>query len=85
MKKTYEKPKVEVELFSLSQNIAACSEKVLFGPKGEDKACGTFFPPTDPFALENSVQSNARVQPFYDNDSCKCYYTAPRESGYFSS
>ncbi len=84
MKKTYEKPKVEVELFSLSQNIAACSEKVLFGPD-QTEACGTYFP-ADPFALENSVQSNAvRVPPFYDNDSCKCYYTAPRESGYFSS
>lgn len=83
MKKTYEKPKVEVELFSLSQNIAACSEKVLFGPREEDNACGNYFP-TDPFALENSVQSNVRVRPFYE-DSCECYYSAPKDSGYFSS
>lgn len=82
MKKTYEKPKVEVELFSLSQNIAACSEKVLFGPDKENEACGEYFPP-EPFS--STYSARGQFPPFYDNDSCKCYYTAPRESGYFSS
>lgn len=81
MKKPYVRPEVEVERFDLGQNIAACATKVLFGP--ESSSCGEFFNP-EPFSREGLQLQSVPYKPFYE-DSCDCYYTAPRDSGYFSS
>ena len=77
MKKVYKKPIVQVELFQLNENIAACATKVHFGPEDENDACEDYgFGGDDPFA--RSVEA----LPFYKG-SCVCYYTAPEGSGYF--
>lgn len=83
VKKPYVRPEVEVERFDLGQNIAACATKVLFGPEGDSKTCGEFFNP-EPFSREGLQLQSVPYTPFYEK-GCACYYTAPRDSGYFSS
>lgn len=81
MKKKYEKPFVVVELFHLNESIAACENKVLFGPDDNVNICGDygFGGDVQPFSLTEEIT------PFNDNYSCACYYTSPEASGYFGN
>ncbi len=78
MKKKYEKPSVIFEEFLLNEGIAACEMPVTFGPEDDVKVCGDYGFGGDvaPFSL------NDKKEPFYEA-TCQCYYTAPKESGYF--
>ena len=75
-KKKYEKPEIILERFVLIEGIAACATVVTFGPEDDIQTCGDYGFGGDvaPFSLE--------IKPFY-KDSCTCYYTAPKDSGYF--
>lgn len=85
LKRKYVRPQIEVEMFQLAQSVASCATKVLFGPQGETTACGNWgF--VDPFSVGPVKKaSTGMIYPFYENSSCECYYSAPRDSGYFSS
>lgn len=83
MKKRYVKPEVEIEYFHLCENVAACATRVLFGPDDGSGVCGDFGFPEDPFKAPRKMDA-AAIKPFYEA-SCVCYYTAPKDSGYFSS
>lgn len=84
MKKVYVKPRLEAELFSLGQNIAACSEKVTFSPD-DPEVCGEYFP-AEPFSYSLEKRSaQGQITPFHDVTTCYCYVTAPKDSGFFNS
>lgn len=78
MKRAYEKPMVEIEEFQLNESIAACDQKVTFGPDDTTGVCGDYGFGGDPFAR------SMKIEPFYEN-GCMCYYTAPKGSGYFGN
>lgn len=81
MKKKYEKPTVVIEEFHLSESIAtACENQVTFGPDDESEVCGDFGFGGGPFSI--SMYADGKIEPFYDG-GCECYYTAPKNSGYF--
>lgn len=77
MKKIYMKPIAVLEQFQLNESIASCDIPVTFGPEDDVETCGDygFGGDVSPFSLE--------IEPFYDNTTCQCYYTAPKDSGYF--
>lgn len=76
MKKTYTKPIAVLEQFQLNESIASCEIPVTFGPEDDIKTCGDygFGGGISPFSL--------KIEPFYEG-RCECYYTAPKDSGYF--
>lgn len=84
MKKAYQKPCMEMELYALDASIASnCNNIMNMGPGSSDgshQMCsdwGGMFP-------------NSRIRPysagtsFYEDHVCSCYYTAGGE-GYFTS
>lgn len=77
MKREYEKPIVMIEQFQLNEGIASCEYVVLFGPEDDVKVCGDYGFPAEPFSTYST-----KITPFYE-ETCQCYYTAPKKSGYF--
>lgn len=87
MKKVYEAPEVEIELYELDRSIASnCHIVVTNGPAapGHDK-CYDY--PDDIFD-DDVMASNYGARPhnvsFYDESTCDCYYTADGH-GYWQS
>lgn len=72
MKKAYEAPEVEIELYELDASVAAtCQQKPTYGP---DEMCEGF-EGGDFEVASRSSQKGATV--FYETDkSCDCYYSA---------
>lgn len=83
MKKMYIAPTIEVEYYTLDTSIASgCSEIVNMGPEINDhKACDGFenMFDEDPFPAARSGGAS-----FYDDGSCRCYYSSGGE-GYWTS
>lgn len=83
MKKEYETPKLEIEIYTLDASIASnCKTSVSMGPGyGEYDACEEF---------DFDIVMYSAETPFYDSDDekgggvCTCYYTAGN-SGFFAS
>ena len=74
MKKAYKKPNIEVEIYSLSESIAAnCDIVVNNGPAiGGHTGCDKYEDPFEGIALFSSASING---PFYDDGTCDCYTT----------
>lgn len=86
LRKTYMKPTIEIEVYSLSASIASnCGIVVSNGPAmGTHPQCDDY---VDPFggASGNTVSPMAtyNVQ-FYEDTNCDCYYSAS-DFGYWMS
>lgn len=84
MKKVYVAPVVEVEYYELDTSIAlGCGNVVTNGPAINDHtACDGFdvWGEEDPFARARSITGAS----FYDDGSCRCYYSSGGE-GYWTS
>ena len=86
MKKVYEAPTVEIELYCLDANIAShCGIVVHNGPAlGDYTQCDDY---KDPFGKIGDVASPMAPPynvSFYDEDTCDCYTTGG-DYGYWQS
>ena len=90
MKKTYAKPVIEIEAYTLSASLAAtCGNTVSLGPEAPGKTpCDEF---KDAFEVVSvipgiGIMSIAKNTPFYADGAanCDCYYTSGG-LGYFTS
>lgn len=81
MKKAYQKPFMEMELYALDASIASnCSNTVTLGPAlGEHTACREY-----DFGSFSMIRPYSENTSFYDDYTCSCYYTASGE-GLFTS
>lgn len=81
MKKAYQKPCMEMELYALDASIASnCSNTVTLGPAlGEHSACKEY-----DFGSFSMVRPYSERTSFYDDYTCTCYYTAGGD-GLFTS
>ena len=77
MKKVYEAPDLEVELYTLDASIASnCELVVSNGPEmGSHAACTDYI---EPFSLYSSRTVNVN---FYKDTNCDCYTTG--DNGYY--
>lgn len=87
MKKTYEAPALEIEVYELSASIASnCALVVDMGPEGPGaiKVCEDYYDKTgesrDASAASYSLPHNVQ---FWSEETCDCYYSAG--SGCFTS
>lgn len=88
MKKVYEAPVLEIELYELDCRIASnCAIVVDNGPQigNHTKVCDDY---EDPFkmsteSLGEELQGTYNVQ-FYEDTNCDCYYSAS-DYGYWTS
>ena len=84
MKKVYEAPEVEIELYELDKSIAShCGIVVHNGPElGTHRQCGDY---NDPFAARAATYGAGpyNVQ-FYEDTDCDCYTTGG-DCGYWTS
>ena len=73
MKKVYEAPELEVELYTLDESIASnCTLIVESGPEMPGHSgCEGY---VEPFALFRSVEEEINMN-FYDEVICDCYTT----------
>ena len=71
MKKKYETPLLETEIFELNENIAQnCKNVVSNGPEeGTHKLCEDY---TSPFSLRKEAVYDVN---FYEDTNCDCYTT----------
>ena len=83
MKKVYEAPEAEIELYELDASIAAtCAWRLHLGPGyGDHTACDEFKDSEDDIFTKSAM---AGAPSFYDDNTCSCYYSAGGES-YFTS
>ena len=90
MKKTYAKPVIEIEAYTLSASLAAtCGNTVTLGPEAPGKiTCEEF---KDAYEVVSvipgiGIMSTTKNTPFYADGaaSCDCYYTSGG-LGYFTS
>lgn len=84
MKKVYEAPTLEIELYQLDANIASnCGIVVTNGPAlGEHHQCDDY---KDPFATSGvSTFSLPHNVQFYEDTNCDCYTTGG-DYGYWTS
>lgn len=83
MKKVYETPELEIELYELDGSIAAnCPHVPSFGPEPTEthgSICDEFDDGGGGFVETYSMQRNAS----FDEKTCDCYVTAT--GGYFTS
>lgn len=79
-KKKYEKPEIILERFVLNEGIASCENVVNFGPEDDASVCGNYG-----FGEDDIQLFSYDVVPFYDNITCQCYTTSPKDSGYFGN
>lgn len=80
MKKIYEKPSVEIEMYELSSNIASnCSLVVEMGPEGPGaiKVCDDYYEKAgEEKPNSRSLLSLPYNVQFWSEESCDCYYSA---------
>ena len=85
MKKEYQKPIIEIEVYQMDAAIAvSCSFKVSLGPEAPGKdVCAKF---EDAFEVTGVTTYASRGTPFYSDGSvnCDCYYSSGG-GGYFTS
>ena len=90
MKKTYAKPVIEIEAYTLSASLAAtCGNTVSLGPEAPGKTtCDEF---KDAFEVVSvipgiGIMGITKNTPFYADGAanCDCYYTSGGQ-GYFTS
>ena len=80
MRKVYEKPVVEVELYQLSQSIAtACATVVSLGPGLPDDSSVAV---CEEYSVDTGSRSSASTADtwlydgtFYSTDTCSCYHS----------
>lgn len=88
MKKVYEKPLVEIEVYTLDCSIASnCALVVNMGPEATNaiKVCDDYYEKTGESRSTNGVSAYSlphNVQ-FWSEETCDCYYSAG--SGCFTS
>lgn len=82
MKKTYKKPMVEIEVYTLDASIASnCGIVVSNGPAlGDHYQCEGY---EDPFGTFSARSGPYNVH-FYEDTNCDCY-TTTTEAGYWTS
>ena len=84
-KKTYTKPRVEIEVYELNTDIASnCGDTVSLGPEAPGKTtCEEF---EDAFEVFNLGARVAGGTPFYSDGAanCDCYYSSGG-GNYFTS
>lgn len=84
MKRIYEKPVAEIEMYELSSNIASnCALVVDMGPEGPGaiRVCEDYYDKTgEPRISAYSLPHNVQ---FWSEETCDCYYSAG--SGCFTS
>lgn len=86
MKKVYEPPVLDLELYVLDSNIASnCAIVVTNGPIMDGhEGCEDY---VDPFSMridpDAGIQAAHNVQ-FYDDQTCDCYYSAT-DAGHWTS
>ncbi len=83
MKKTYKKPMVEIEVYTLDASIASnCSVVVSNGPAlGNHPLCEDYVDTMPPEELARSGPYNVH---FYEDTNCDCY-TTTTEAGCWTS
>lgn len=90
MKKTYSKPVIEIESYTLSASLAAnCGNNISLGPEAPGKTvCDEF---KDSFEVQAyipgiGIMGVEKNTPFYSDGTanCDCYYTSGG-LGYFTS
>ena len=77
MKKVYEPPVLEFELYVLNTNIAShCGFVVTSGPEmGNHEACEGFIDPTTIEFPDAEINAPPYNVDFYDDTNCDCYTT----------
>ncbi len=86
MKKVYEAPEVEIELYELDRSIASnCHTVVNNGPEAPGHIQCDDYPDN---TFDDTMAANYGARPhnvsFYDESTCDCYYTADG-NGYWQS
>lgn len=83
MKKTYQRPAMDVETYSLDMSIAShCGIVVSNGPAmGEHQPCDDYLDPFDGVATFDRRPHNVQ---FYEDTNCDCYTTGG-DYGYWTS
>ena len=78
MKKVYEAPELEVELYTLDASIASnCDIVVNNGPQmGTHDACSNYSEPFSLYSRRTDININ-----FYEDTNCDCYTTG--DNGYY--
>lgn len=79
MKKVYEAPSLEIELYELDASIASnCSTVVEMGPAGPgaEKVCKDYYDITGEPYPESATWSLRHNVDFWTEKSCDCYYSA---------
>lgn len=73
MKKAYEAPKLEFEVYELNQMIASnCTKVINSGPEHNgQQACRDWLDLLRPSTLSATYNVN-----FYEDTNCDCYYTS---------
>ena len=90
MKKSYMKPLIEIESYTLSASLAyTCGNPVTLGPEAPGKTtCDEFKDAFEVFAFIPGlgIQGTSTGTPFYSDGkaSCDCYYSSGG-AGYFTS
>ena len=77
MKKVYEAPSLEIELYELDTSIASnCSTVVTMGPEGPgaEKVCQDYYDETGELYPDSATLSLRHNVDFWNN--CDCYYSA---------
>ena len=79
MKKVYEAPSLEIELYELDTSIASnCSTVVTMGPEGPgaEKVCDDYYEKSgEPYPASANYSLRHNVD-FWTEASCDCYYSA---------
>lgn len=79
MKKVYEAPTLEIELYELDASIASqCGTVVDMGPEGEDalKVCQDYYDKAqEPYPASANWSLPHNID-FWTEKSCSCYYSA---------
>ena len=77
MKKVYEKPVAEIELYQLSRSIAtACDTVVTLGPAATGyEACEEYIVDTGSRSSAAAASETKIEGSFYSTDTCTCYHS----------
>lgn len=86
MKKPYQAPALELELYELNASIASnCSVVVTNGPKvGNHELCDDYVDPFDTQTQRVTTFSGPYNVQFYEDTNCDCYYSSS-DNGYWTS
>lgn len=79
MKRVYEAPILEIELYELDTNIASnCSQTVTMGPEGPEAeaVCKDYYDKAEEPYPESATWSRAHNIDFWTERNCDCYYSS---------